>query len=154
MYLLKKIPECTIKILGMHNLVFGQMETLLFCPLRSCNIASEISSTTQFSSMTNHKITRVSSTAGFLSIFFIGGNKVLIAGNFVTCTHAGCVVAVQAPIGVQGQHPGGGPGGKVPRGSWIFSKLKDVWAALSAPFPADCGYCCQLTKCYEFLSFV
>lgn len=70
--------------------------------------------------MTNHKITRLSSIAGFLSIFFIGANKVLIAGNFVTCTHAGCVGAVLAPIGVQGQHPGGGARGQSPQGLLDF----------------------------------
>lgn len=141
MSLLKKIPECTIKILGMHNWVFGEMETLLFCPLRSCNIASEISSTTQFSSMTNHKITRVSSTAGFLSIFCY----------LHTCWVCGGCVGTHWGTGAA---PWWGARGQSPQGLLDFSKLKDVWAALSAPFPADCGYCCQLTKCYEFLSFV
>ena len=42
---------------------------------------------------TNINILRLLFT-GFLLSFVIGGNKALIAGNFVTCTHTGGVGAV------------------------------------------------------------
>ena len=65
---------------------------------------------------TQEKLTRLSSrgviftsarvllASGFLLIFLIGGNKLKIAGNFVTWPYAQD----------QGQIPGWGPGGEAP----------------------------------------
>ena len=39
---------------------------------------------------------------------------------------AGGLGAAQAPNGVQGQRPGGGPGGEAPGSSWVFRIFKAI----------------------------